>query len=195
MSAPGRPPGDTHPPDGAGDDSPPAPSAKGGVLRFVGGFAVGLAVLMGVSYLPSFEQGVLGPYLEWSASVGSWILAVLGFETSAEGRYISSPVFSIEIKRGCDAYEPIALYLAALLAFPAPWRRKLTGALWGIVILALLNFVRIVTLYWIGVRWPDVFEMFHVDVWQAAFIVLSLLLWMTWAWRVTKPAEAERAGA
>jgi len=164
------------------------------ILRFIGLFVLSIAVLLGVSYTTWFEQTLMKPYLAWSAEVGSMLLDLLGFETEGSGRNIVSPSFSIEIKRGCDAYEPTAIFLSALVAFPAAARAKVLGALLGTLLLVALNFVRIVTLFWIGARHPDFFDAAHVEVWQALFILVSLGLFLVWAVRVTGPPP-ERRGA
>jgi exosortase/archaeosortase family protein len=91
---------------------------------------------------------------------------------------IFSPAFSISIARGCDAIEAMALFASALLAFPARWRPKLIGLLGGIVALFLLNIIRIVTLFLTGVYFPKAFEIMHLDVWQALFLLFAVGLWI-----------------
>jgi exosortase/archaeosortase family protein len=63
---------------------------------------------------------------------------------------ISSNRFSIRIDWGCDGSEPLALFVAAVLAFPAPFRRKIPGILLGTAILAVANLARVVSLFLAG---------------------------------------------
>jgi len=84
---------------------------------------------------------------------------------------------------GCDALEPSALFIAAVLAFPAPVLLKIAGILIGTFCLLFLNLVRIVSLFLIGVYYPDVFDVLHLDIWQILFILLTLvffLIWLQW---------------
>lgn len=93
---------------------------------------------------------------------------------------ISSPTFSVRIVQGCNAMEPIALFICAVLAFPSRLGRKIPAILIGSLCLAILNFVRIVTLFLIGTYVPGLFHVMHVDVWQGIFVLLALTLWLLW---------------
>lgn len=160
--------------------------AKGPVFRFVAVFAL----LMGVFYflyvsefVPFIqsETGLFPAYLRWTAQVSGWILSVLGNDATVQDRIISTPSFSLEIVRGCDALEATALFVSAVLAFPVAFRTKIPGIVIGSGLLMVTNWIRIVSLYYIGVHWPKSFDMMHLEVWQGAFILLALLLWVTWA--------------
>jgi exosortase family protein XrtM len=106
---------------------------------------------------------------------------------------ISSPRGAVEVKRGCDAVEPLVLFCAAVIAFPVSLRRKISGIALGTVVLLVLNLLRIVTLYFVSVHAPRFFELMHVEVWQALFIFLALGLWAIWALRsVRAPAPQVR---
>ena len=84
------------------------------------------------------------------------------------------------IVRGCDAVEAIALYVCAVLAFPLPFPKKLIGMTVGALLLSVLNLVRVVSLFLIGVYSHRIFNLMHIDVWQALFIFFAVLLWILW---------------
>jgi exosortase/archaeosortase family protein len=64
------------------------------------------------------------------------------------------------------------------------------------LLLLILNLVRIVSLFLIGVYSPRIFALTHIDVWQALFIFLAVLLWILWLlWAtrsqvLTRPASS-----
>ena len=60
--------------------------------------------------------------------------------------------------------------------------------------LAVLNLIRIVTLFLIGVYFRKFFHMMHIDVWQALFILLTISLWFLWAWWATGAKRPEPDG-
>jgi len=159
-------------------------AAKWPVLRFVGLFAVVLAAFYGFSATPWFQHDLFPAYLRLNAQVSAAILRLLGEDAHATGISIASSRFGLEIKRGCDATEPCFLLIAAVLAFPAPWKSKFAPIMLGPTVLLLLNLLRIVSLYYAGVYWPGAFEFIHVDVWQTLFLCITMLLWIVWAWRV-----------
>ena len=51
----------------------------------------------------------------------------------------------------------------------------------GVAILMIVNLIRIITLFLTAVHWPNAFDVMHLDVWQAAFIFLAIVLWALWA--------------
>jgi exosortase H (IPTLxxWG-CTERM-specific) len=150
------------------------------VLRFGLTFAVLMALYYVVTLLPWTDGTLFPAYLESNAKVSNAILHWFGQTSTVVGSTIRSPQFSITIKRGCDALEPSWLFCAAVLAFPAPWRRRLPGIFAGVVIILALNLVRIVSLYFIGIHLPGFFEMMHLELWPVIFIFVALLLWIGW---------------
>lgn len=154
-------------------------ASKSPVLRFVLKFGILLAAFYGLSATAYFDR-MLYSYLEANAWLSNTILRCFGQQTHVSEVTIESPQFAIVLRRGCDAVEPTWLFCAAVFSFRAPLIRKLPGALAGIVVLQVLNLVRIVTLYWIGLRFPDIFDSAHTDIWPTAFVVVAIVLFICW---------------
>ncbi len=166
------------------------------VLRFVFWAGAWMAVFFSLTALPWIEQRVWAPYLTWNASATATILRLIEVPAQAQGRLVTGPGAALSVERGCDAIHPSLLFVAFILATPASWRTKLVGAAGGVTLLMATNLLRIVTLYFVQRDWPTAFELMHIEVWQAAFIFLALLLWIAWAlWAVRPPAEPTRAPA
>ena len=166
-------------------------------LKFLLIFGVMLAVFyVFIAFSSFYSKRFVPVHHHLIAKVSGYVLAVLGQEITVTGKSISSPRFSVNIIRGCDAVEPIALFLCAVLAFPLPFLKKLPGMIAGTLLLLILNLVRIVSLFLIGVYSPRFFALTHLDVWQALFIffaVLFWIVWLLWATRnqlVTRPASS-----
>ena len=171
----------------AGTGDPPLKNRRP-VLRFLALFCPFIGLFYLCWWTPFFNAG-FSEYLRLNADAASSILSLFGEDTSSSGKFILSSQFSLEIKRGCDAVEPSALFIAAVLAFPATLGRKTTGMLVGTGFLMVVNLVRIVSLFYVGVYFPKAFRAFHLDVWQAVFILLALLVWIVWAqWAIRRPA-------
>lgn len=165
------------------------------VLRFVLWFIVCMAVFYAVTLTSAFQQGPFQRYLEVNATVSAWLLDVLGADARSVRTSVITDDYSLSIARGCDAIEPAALFAAAVLAFPALWKRKLVGLGIGVPALLLVNFVRIVSLYYVGVHCSArTFEIVHVEVWQPLFILLAMVTWIAWALWATRE-HATTAGA
>ncbi|MBI1825904.1 MAG: archaeosortase/exosortase family protein [Planctomycetes bacterium] len=161
--------------------------AKKPIFIFVGGFVLLLGVFYAVTFIPFMSHSVLPGMQEWNARMSARILNVFREGASAYETQITSSRYSVNIAHGCDAIEPIGLFLAAVLAFPSSLRSKLPGLIIGVGLLVLMNFVRIISLFYTGIYWPTAFDTMHIDVWQPAFVVLSLFFWVSWALWATKP--------
>jgi exosortase/archaeosortase family protein len=156
-------------------------AGKAPVLFFGLKFGGLIALLYGLLAIPAAEQLLYG-YLKANAWASCGILDLLGQGTHVSDVTIASSAhpFAIAIRRGCDAVEPTWLLCAAILAFPGPWKRKFAGMLFGIVVLQVLNLMRIVSLYWIGSRFPALFPSMHLEVWPTLFILVAISLFVGW---------------
>ena len=163
---------------------------RGPALRFVAVLAVLIAGFYALAGVPWFSDGVFPANLRLNAEISCRILRALGEDARRVDRTIVSPRFAMEVRRGCDALEPAAVFLAAVLAFPAHWRRRIVGAVVGIAALFALNIVRIVTLHYTGAYWPSAFETMHLEIWQTLYVIFAMALWMIWAWRSSAQIRA-----
>lgn len=164
-------------------------AAKRPVLRFVAIFGLLMAVFYCVFYTPPAQAPGLDRVFEWHltryAEASGALLNVLGYGVTVTGTRIHAARFAVEVVRGCDGMEAMAMFVAAVLAFPARFKAKMWGIGIGVPALALLNLVRIVSLYVIGVHFHSIFETAHLGVWQTVFILATIVLWFVWALRAT----------
>lgn len=194
-----RPSKDAGAPERAGAEAAGLAQAKGPALRFVLVSAGLMLLFYGVFYtspedspaLNALIRGYLGAY----ASSAGWILDLFGFDARAEGTTLFLGGKTVEVVRGCDAMEPIAFFVAAVIAVRVPLRAKLVGLLAGVPLLVLLNLARIIALSLVSARAPQYFETAHVVVGQSLFILCTLFLWFVWVIRASRAEEAPRAAA
>lgn len=99
--------------------------------------------------------------------------------------------FSISIKAGCDAIQPIALYCAAVLTLPARFSQKIRGILIGVPFLIGINLIRIMSLFLIGIYAPSLFDFMHFEAWQIAFILIALSTLIYWIYWVSKQRKTD----
>ncbi len=156
-------------------------------LRFLVVFGLCLGFYYLLTLTPPVKQGFFPAYLRLNAHISGAMLRSFGEDTTVQDQsLISAKGPSIEIERGCDAIEPSALFVSAVLASPVSLVSRLSAAVVGTIVLMLLNFVRIISLFLVRVYYPQAFETMHLDVWQALFIFIAILLWAIWASRVTR---------
>ena len=128
------------------------------------------------------------PFTAAIARTSGAVLNVLGQHVRLDGTVIQGPRFAVNIRNGCNGVEAMLIFLAAVLAFPAPWRSRLLGLGLGIAALQVVNLVRVVVLFLTGVYWPRLFAASHTVIWQTVVILCGVLLWIFWASRFAAPA-------
>jgi exosortase/archaeosortase family protein len=149
------------------------------VLRFGLKFFILMAMYYCLVLVPFIDR-LFYQYLLANAWISNSIINLLGGASQVSGVTIRSGQFAIAIRRGCDALEPAWFFSAAVLSFPAAFSRKWPGIVVGAAAILLLNLVRIVSLFFIGIHAPRLFDASHLEIWPAAFIVVAVLLWVGW---------------
>ncbi|NNF05570.1 MAG: archaeosortase/exosortase family protein [Candidatus Eisenbacteria bacterium] len=166
-----------------------AKPARKRAYKFVAIFAMGVVLVYAFLATP-WAGSVFNPWqFAWSAQAAGGLLQILGKSVVTNGSNISSPEYSIAVRNGCDAAEPIGLFLSAVVAFPVAFRKRLMGAVAGIVLLLALNTARIASLYWVGAEIPGSFDFFHGTLWPICILLLAGGAWLFWAqWALKRKA-------
>jgi exosortase/archaeosortase family protein len=160
---------------------------KNPIFKFALKFGALMLLFYALSVAPFCERVVWPANLQANARISNWILQGLHQNTSVTGDTIQSKTFSFVIKRGCDATEPVWLLAAAVVSFPAPWRRKLPGIVAGTLLLLGINLVRVIGLFFVGRDHPGLYDVLHLTVFPAVFIILAMIIWVGWVeWAVQR---------
>ncbi|MCH8990767.1 MAG: archaeosortase/exosortase family protein [Acidobacteria bacterium] len=152
-------------------------------MRFLLLFGLLLGGFNAFFYLWLRNGTLFAAYLGLNAELTGVILRVLGDDITVRGLSIGSPRFSMSIRAGCDGIQASALFVLAVFLAPVSVSRvaRVGPVVLGTLLLLVLNVVRIVSLYYTGIYFPNAFETMHVDVWQGVFIFLPIILWMIWS--------------
>ncbi len=118
-------------------------------------------------------EGYLAAYARLAGSVlGLFESGIVVVGTHIDGR------FPMEIVRNCDAIEVNILFISAVLAFPATWRRRALAVALGLPALVLLNVLRICSLYAVGVHAPQLFAVAHEQIFPLLLVVAAALAFL-----------------
>jgi exosortase H (IPTLxxWG-CTERM-specific) len=169
----------------------PGPTARRRSLLFVGRF-VGLLIIfyLAVASHPGNDK-VIVPFTALIARISATLLQWLGEAVTVNGTEIRSSSFAVQIQNGCNGVETALLFCSAVLAFPAPWKRRAAGLILGFAAIELLNLIRVVSLFWIGAHYPRFFSESHTVIWQSLVVLCGVLLFLVWA----KPSDRPPAPA
>jgi exosortase H (IPTLxxWG-CTERM-specific) len=150
-------------------------------------FLVKFSALLLVFYiavaLAPVDAHVIVPFTRAITSVSGAVLNVIGQHVAVSGTIISG-AFAVDIRNGCNGIEAVVFVCAAMFAFDAPLRSRILGVLAAASILEALNIVRIVSLYLIGLRRPEIFETAHLAIWQTLMFAAAVFLFLIWTSRV-----------
>jgi exosortase/archaeosortase family protein len=127
----------------------------------------------------SFPVRVLSGYLRLVARAAAAGIRSFDRSVKVHGDLVEGH-FALRIVLDCAALDAHALYGAAVLAFPAPWRYRMRGLVLGTAVVASANIVRIVLLYGVGLWWPSAFQVLHEEVLQLGIVLVAFLTFLGW---------------
>jgi exosortase H (IPTLxxWG-CTERM-specific) len=159
------------------------------MLRFFLIFMSLLIALFALRISAFGEEYITGPFTGLLAYISVWIVTLFDSNVISYGKVIASSVngFAVEIAPGCDGIEAVIILIAALVAFPSPWKHKFYGVIIGFFCIQALNLVRIISLFYMG-QWSQVaFDWFHLYLWQALIVLDALAVWLIWLRYLPKP--------
>ena len=152
------------------------------MLRFMLLFLLILAALFVAELLQPVDRHVIVPFTSAIADVCVWMVGLFDPHAIAYGKILQSTTsgFAISIERGCNGVEAVIILIAAMLAFPAPWKNKLAGIGIGFLAIQAMNIVRIISLFYLG-QWSRLwFDWFHLYLWQALIVLDALVVFLVW---------------
>jgi exosortase H (IPTLxxWG-CTERM-specific) len=152
------------------------------MVRFFLGFLVLQAVLFGTELTPWAQRWFVMPWTDSLAAISADIVKLFDPQVVADGKVLQSVRngFAVSIEAGCNGVEATIVLVAAILAFPAPWKRKLVGLAVGVTAVQGLNVIRVISLFYLGQWSQDAFEFAHQYVWQALIMLDVLIVWLLW---------------
>jgi exosortase H (IPTLxxWG-CTERM-specific) len=162
------------------------------MIRFFAWFVGLLVVLFLLELTPPVQAYFVMPWTNMLASISTFLVTLFDPSVVASGNVMRNTAngFAVAIEAGCNGVEAAIVLVAAMLAFPAPWRYRALGIAIGIAAVQILNIVRVISLFYIG-QWDfAVFEWAHQYVWQALIMLDVLVVWLIWVRRVPAAPDA-----
>ena len=162
------------------------------MIRFFAGFLALQALLFGAELTPWAQTWFVIPWTNTLAALSADIVRLFDPQVIADGKVLQSAdgSFAVSIEAGCNGVEATIVLIAAMLSFPAPWKRRLLGLAIGVVAVQGLNIVRVISLFYLG-QWSfDAFDFAHRYVWQALIMLDVLIVWLLWVRTLPRGAPA-----
>ena len=150
--------------------------------RMVRALLIYAGSLLGLLFLYASldDTPLLDPLLSFNAQATGLLASAFGSSVQVSGSLILADTIAFRIVEECTSLAPFAIFVAAIIAFPATLPRKLVGILLGFVALSAVNLVRITSLVYIGTTFPEALDVAHLLVWQSIMVIVSVMLWLVW---------------
>jgi archaeosortase B (VPXXXP-CTERM-specific) len=147
---------------------------------------LGLLIILTTTF--PFLSDKFNPQLTWlmvaTADLTGFFLKLFGMTVNVSGRVVSLSGFSMEVVGECTGLYEMLIFLAALIAYPSDYKKKLIGAGLGLPLLYVINIIRMIFIAVIGNWSPKTFDFFHMYFWQVAMILIILSVWILWIQKV-----------
>lgn len=146
-----------------------------------------LVALGSVSELFMRRNHIGATYQVAIATVVAGSLRLTGASARVEHTKIHVGSSEVEVTLECTGVKASAIFCAAVLAFPCPWRARLIGLLAGVLGVGLLNLLRILTLAAVAGYRNEWFDSLHALLMQGFLVLFVAPLWIVWMVWVIRP--------
>jgi len=128
------------------------------------------------------QKALVIPFTEGIAAISAWLVTRFDDGVVSQGIILRDQAsgFAVSIEAGCNGVEATIVLVAAMLAFPSPWRHRLWGMLIGFLTIQAMNLLRIITLFYLGQWNQTAFEWAHLYIWQALIMLDVLVVFLIW---------------
>ena len=163
------------------------------MTRFLVLFIAILFALFAAELTLPAQNAIVLPWTEALARLCAGLITLFDSHVVAYGRILQSTAngFAVSIQAGCNGIEAAIILIAAMLAFPAPWKHRAIGIVAGLAAVQALNVVRVISLFYVGQWSLALFEWAHLYLWQALIMLDVLIVWLLWIRMI--PAMSVRA--
>jgi len=161
------------------------------MLRFFLVFLLIQGVLFTAEMMQPVQRLAVIPFTEGIAALSAWLVMLFDANVVSEGIIIRDVTsgFAVAIQAGCNGVEATIVMVAAMLAFPSPWRLKLWGILLGFLSIQALHLVRLISLFYIGQWNMLIFDWAHLYLWQALIMLDVLIIFLIWLRFLPRPVQ------
>lgn len=166
------------------------------MLRFFLLFMVIQLSLFAAELTPPVQRLVVIPFTEGVAAVSAALVQLFDDRVLSQGIILRDldTGFAVAIQAGCNGVEAMIVLIAAILAFPSPWKHKIIGLLAGFVAVQAMNLARIISLFYLGQWNKTAFDWAHLYIWQALIMLDVLIVFLIWL-RTLPKKSVEQADA
>lgn len=161
--------------------------------RFIGLFLLFLVVLFSLEMLNPVQQHLIMPFTELLAHLSAILITPFDPSVIAQGKVLrfNDTGFAVSIEAGCNGVEATIVLIAAVLAFPARLKTKLTAIALGFLAVQGINVIRIISLFYLGNWNLEIFHWIHLYLWPALIMLDVLVVFLFYLRYLSRQATTE----
>jgi exosortase H (IPTLxxWG-CTERM-specific) len=155
-----------------------------------------LISLFSLEMMKPVQDHLVAPFTGLLASLSAALITPFDSSVTAYGKVLqfTDSGFAVSIEAGCNGIEATIVLIAAVIAFPAPWKTRLAAITLGFLAVQTLNLARIITLFYLGNWNIDIFTWVHLYLWPALIMLDVLIVFLVYLrYLATDPAQAANA--
>lgn len=159
-------------------------------LRLVAALLVSIVVVIAFEWSPVLRSLIV-PLQQATASAAAYLMNTLGMSVARDGIVLThASGFRAAVSYGCTPLIPV-VFLSVIMVFGISLQRRtcVLGLLSGVAVLTLLNLLRVVALFAVGVTAPELFAFSHEWLGQGVVIAATAVIVGYWIARAAKPAH------
>lgn len=145
--------------------------------RFIIVFFLLLMTLFSFELLTPVQEQLILPFTGVLANISANLIQPFDSSVIAYGKVLQfgDSGFAVSIEAGCNGVEATIVLIAAVVAFPAPWKTRLAAILLGFIAIQSVNILRIISLFYLGNWNLEIFTWVHLYLWPV-LIMLDVLV-------------------
>ncbi len=129
----------------------------------------------------SVHEAIVVPFTTLVAGASSVAMNLFGAGARVFGNHLSTARYSINVVDGCNGIYATAILVSGVIAYPSKMIHKAWGIVLGVLAVFILNLGRVISLFYLGQYYPDIFDEVHVYAWQPIIIIWAIFVWDFWS--------------
>ena len=158
------------------------------MIRFALLFVALLLLLFTLELTQPVQTYLVLPWTQLLTTASAALVMPFDANVISYGKVLQNTVTGqgVAVEAGCNGVEACLILAAAILAYPASWRLRGWGLLFGFLAVQCVNVLRVISLFYlVGVN-PELFKFAHLYLWQALIMLDVLVVWLVWIRQVAK---------
>ena len=141
-------------------------------------------VLLNLVSLYAAKKGYLYFFELFTAHVTTGLIHVFGIEATRDDTIIHLANDVWKVNTECTAITIMIIFASFIAVYQASLKAKGIGLLAGLPFIFIANITRLLVMAFIDKLAPEYSHYFHDYLWQVAFIIMVVVMWVVWTEKV-----------